>query len=206
MLCPTELVKIRMQGFDDKKKLGPSVSQVVKSIWKTDGALGLFRGLGSTMARESIGCPLFFGSYEWARELLKPEGRRKEDCGPAATMVAGAAAGVFMWMAVYPIDMIKSRVQMSNEKGGELRLIREEISGAGLRGLYSGLWPTLVKTIPVTAVLLLSVELSKPFFRKRLSDQQTSSGRPPSSPVAHDGDDHFFSFCDFVSGWTAGTL
>lgn len=204
VLCPTELVKIRMQGgADGKPKRGPRLSQVVKNIWKVDGFKGLFRGMGSTMARECISCPVFFGAYEWARERLKPAGGRKEDCSPAATMASGSAAGLLMWLTVYPIDVIKSRLQMSTGNGNRLRSVADEIRSAGVRGLFCGLWPTLVKSVPVTGVLLFGVEFSKPVFRKYLFRNASAPERPDG-----DGDerptDGIFSFCDFVSGWTAG--
>lgn len=201
VLCPTELVKIRMQCFHDYdtevKLQNPSISETIKNIWKADGFKGLFRGMKYTFARESIGCSVFFGAYEWAREKLKPIGKPKENCDPLATMAAGALSGVVMWLVVYPIDVMKSRVQISEKTVG-LQLVKDEIHKAGLRGLYCGLWPTLIKTVPLTAVLLFSVEFSKPFYNKLLSNNIVD---PPKSNVV---DDNFFSFCDFISGWTAG--
>lgn len=201
-LCPTELIKIRMQGNSnitegEVKKLRPSLKRVISNIWNTNGFKGFFRGLGLTMIREGIGCPLFFGSYEWVRELLKPVDKRKEDCNPLATMVAGAMAGLLTWVVIYPVDVIKSRAQMSEEPSS-YRTILKDIRVTGLRGLYFGLWPTLIKTIPVTGVLLFSVEFSKPIIRKLLSE----SNDTPSVPSGNS----FFSLCDFISGWTAGWL
>lgn len=192
-----------MQCFNDDvtkevKQQKPSINQVVKNIWRTDGIRGLFRGLGSTIARENIGCFVFFGSYEWTREKLKPVGGRKENCDSLATMTAGALAGTLMWLVIYPIDVIKSRVQMS-EKATGFRLLLEEARSIGLRGLYSGLWPTLMKTLPVTAVLLFSVEFSKPFFRNYLPSPVSATANAGGASVYE-----VFSFCDFISGWIAG--
>lgn len=169
--------------------------QVFKKIWKSEGFKGLYRGLGCTIVREFIGCTLFFGAYERARELLKPEGKRKENCDAVATMMAGSIAGICTSLVIYPIDVIKSRVQMA-VKESEFQMIRKEILSSGSRGLYSGLLPTMVKTIPVTGVLLLTVEFSKPFYRHFLSEVPNSL-----ASVSHE---KFFSVCDFVSGWIAG--
>lgn len=98
------------------------------------------------------------GSYEWIRERLKPAGARKEDCDATATLVAGGAAGLLMWAVVYPADVVKSRVQMSENKLG-IQLIGEMIQNAGLRGLYCGLLPTLIKTVPVTAVTMITARV-----------------------------------------------
>uniref|UniRef100_A0A2S2NMN1 Mitochondrial ornithine transporter 1 n=1 Tax=Schizaphis graminum TaxID=13262 RepID=A0A2S2NMN1_SCHGA len=202
VLCPTELIKIRMQGISNEvtaneKLQDQTTGQVFKKIWKSEGFKGLYRGLGCTIVREFIGCSIFFGVYERSRELLKPEGKRKENCDALATMMAGSLAGICTSLIIYPIDVIKSRAQMAI-KDNEFQMIKNEILSNGSRGLYSGLLPTIVKTIPVTGVLLLTVEFSKPFYRKYLSEIPNSL-----SSVSYQ---KFFSICDFISGWTAGLL
>lgn len=189
-----------MQGSSDitegeKKKLRPSLRRVISNIWNTNGFKGLFRGFGLTIVREGIGCPLFFGSYEWVREMLKPVDKRKEDCNPLATMVAGAIAGLVTWTVVYPVDVIKSRVQMS-EGSSNYQTTIKDLRMTGSLKLYFGIWPTLMKTIPVAGVLLFCVEFSKPVIRKLLS-------RNMDLPVVP-SENNFFSLCDFISGWTAG--
>lgn len=52
-----------MQGVPEYSLKCPTVFQVVKKLWKTNGPKGLYRGLGWTLARESIGCTAFFGEY-----------------------------------------------------------------------------------------------------------------------------------------------
>jgi len=41
----------------------------------------LFRGLGSTIAREMPGYFFFFGGYEATRGLLTPAGKTKDEIG-----------------------------------------------------------------------------------------------------------------------------
>lgn len=45
--------------------------QLTKQIFRQEGFLGFYRGLGPTMAREMPGYFFFFGGYEWTRELLR---------------------------------------------------------------------------------------------------------------------------------------
>lgn len=81
-LCPTELIKIRMQDSIDIecKKQGPSLSKMLSKIWKTNGFIRLFHGLGLTMTKEIIGCPLFLNSYERGCKLPTPIDKRIVDC------------------------------------------------------------------------------------------------------------------------------
>lgn len=45
--------------------------QLTKQIFRQEGFLGFYRGLGPTMAREMPGYFFFFGGYEYTRELLR---------------------------------------------------------------------------------------------------------------------------------------
>ena len=80
-LCPTELVKCRLQALRESHiekgleppKIGPF--KLTGDILRKDGLGGLFRGLTPTFAREMPGYFCFFFSYEFMRELLRPEGR-----------------------------------------------------------------------------------------------------------------------------------
>ena len=50
---------------------------------------------------------------QMTREALKPEGGTKEDVGLLGTMFAGGMAGVTLWSVIFPADVIKSRLQVS---------------------------------------------------------------------------------------------
>lgn len=79
-------------------------------------------------------------------------------------MVAGAVGGLTLWTIIFPADVIKSRIQIGNINASMLsvgaRIIREE----GVLALYNGLKPTIVRTIPATAVLFVVYEYSKKFL------------------------------------------
>ena len=55
--------------------------QLTRTILKTEGVPGFFRGLTSTFSREMPGYFFFFGGYEACRTLLTPDGKTKEDLG-----------------------------------------------------------------------------------------------------------------------------
>lgn len=54
---------------------------LTKDIIQREGIKGMFRGLGSTIAREMPGYFVFFGAYEGTRALFTPPGCSKSDCG-----------------------------------------------------------------------------------------------------------------------------
>nr|XP_017220170.1 PREDICTED: mitochondrial arginine transporter BAC1 isoform X3 [Daucus carota subsp. sativus] len=75
VLCPSELVKCRMQvqGTDSlvpnsSKYNGPL--DCVAKTFKSDGVTGIFRGGFTTLLRESIGNAVFFCTYEHLRYYI----------------------------------------------------------------------------------------------------------------------------------------
>lgn len=201
-LCPTELIKVRLQAADlersnngtaaagDRPVPARSTLQEVASVWKTEGGLrGMYRGMGSTVAREMPGYYVFFLAYEAGRTYLNEwhrstigvtatetnsiaatggHGGNPED--PAwVTMMAGAAAGIGLWLVIYPVDAIKSRIQATGGGGTEsssscsssssfLKMLARSVRSEGPLALYRGLSPTLLRTIPASAVMFWTIE------------------------------------------------
>lgn len=201
-LCPTELIKVRLQAADlERSKITniagkpppPTIAaagtlQVVVSVWKTEGGLrGMYRGLGSTVAREMPGYYVFFLAYEASRTYLtewytklKMGSGGVENYGTSSnhedaawvTMTAGAAAGACLWLVVYPVDAIKSRIQAaggskntehcsSSSSGSFFKTLALFVRNEGPMALYRGLAPTLLRTVPASAVMFWTVERTK---------------------------------------------
>ncbi|KAH0621921.1 hypothetical protein JD844_023669 [Phrynosoma platyrhinos] len=86
VLCPTELVKCRLQTMHEMQLSGKIVQghntvwSVIKAVLQKDGPLGFYRGLSSTLLREIPGYFLFFGGYELSRTFFA-FGRPKEELG-----------------------------------------------------------------------------------------------------------------------------
>jgi len=87
-LCPTELVKCRLQAMQEIQSQDPSKPRVKIGPWKitkdiirADGFSGMFRGLTPTFAREMPGYFCFFGGYEVCRHFLTPPGKSKDEIG-----------------------------------------------------------------------------------------------------------------------------
>ncbi|OQE43244.1 hypothetical protein PENCOP_c003G04919 [Penicillium coprophilum] len=104
---PTEFIKCRAQL--DRR---PDVSSwtVAKDIFRTRGWRGLYFGGGITSARDSIGYGFYFWSYELCKRLMTSD----DDIPHQAAMkilLCGGIAGVVTWGSVFPLDMIKTRLQ-----------------------------------------------------------------------------------------------
>lgn len=161
VLCPTELIKCKLQAINETKSMKMSASALTKSIVKEHGFKGLFNGLGSTIVREMPGYFAFFLGIEGTRRLMLNYTNFKDESHPLVSLASGAAGGISLWLTIFPFDMIKSRIQVENSTLGLIPMMRKVIREEGARNLYRGLTPTLVRTVPATAALLVVVEKTK---------------------------------------------
>ncbi|CAD5119451.1 DgyrCDS8058 [Dimorphilus gyrociliatus] len=170
-LCPTELIKNRMQTALENFSAGQNEVQknamaITREILKNEGISGLYKGFVPTVLREMPGYFCFFGGYEFSRYMLTPSGKSKDDLGAGRTMISGAFGGIVFWITTFPMDVIKSRQQIASTKSN-LNLFTVLVNIAktdGVPALYNGLLPTIFRTIPATASLFLAVEKTKKFL------------------------------------------
>lgn len=170
VVVPFELVKIRLQ---DKTSTYKGPMDVVKSIVKSDGLLGLYAGMESTFWRHLWWNGGYFGCIFQVRAMLpKPE-------TPQATLmnnlISGTVGGCVGTMVNTPFDVVKSRIQSQPAVPGVvpkynwtypalLTIAREE----GPAALYKGFVPKVLRLAPGGGVLLLVVEFTLTAFRKAL--------------------------------------
>ncbi|KAF8957139.1 carnitine/acyl carnitine carrier [Flammula alnicola] len=114
---PTELIKIRQQSL-----LTPTTArQVALQIFREGGIAGLYRGLLVTALRD-CGYGAYFAAYEAtcryfsspssSNILAQVENEMTQLSWPAL-LLAGGVAGVAGWVATFPFDVVKTRVQGS---------------------------------------------------------------------------------------------
>lgn len=92
--------------------------------------------------------------------MRKPD-QKKEEIGLFKTMIAGATGGAIFWTLCFPIDVVKSRIQVENIEENMFTLIYKIFRQEGFVNLYNGLTPTLVRTVPATAALFATYEYTK---------------------------------------------
>lgn len=107
--APSEFIKCRAQLAVDGQM---SSYGVFKDTWKHGGIRGLYYGGTITALRDSFGYGWYFFSYELTKRLLLS---RQADpfISPTAAevLISGGIAGVITWVSIYPLDVIKTRLQ-----------------------------------------------------------------------------------------------
>ena len=127
----------------------------------------------STFAREMPGYFFFFGAYEFSREWFAQGNRSpdaKNEIGIARTALCGGLGGMSLWLAVFPADVVKSRVQIDPNgplaKKSFVSALVHVAEREGVAKLYSGLAPTLIRSFFATGALFVAVSETEKFLTK----------------------------------------
>ncbi|GAC95649.1 mitochondrial carrier protein [Pseudozyma hubeiensis SY62] len=138
--APFELVKVQRQleyliavqkGLIKKNPVGSTSArsrtfvpqsgfQAAANIYRNFGGIkGFYMGFPLHMTRDTLGTALYFGFYDSIRKLVS---RHSVDAGasgpklygipaPVVSFLSGSSAGILSWLIVYPVDLIKTKVQ-----------------------------------------------------------------------------------------------
>lgn len=167
--APFERVKVLLQ-IQGQKQLAPGEKprysgglDVVRQLYKEGGIRSVFRGSAMTLARDGPGSAAYFATYEYIKRKMTPLDANRKPSGQlslTAVMVAGGAAGVAMWIPVFPIDTVKSRLQSAEGRPTIGGTISGLYSRGGLRAFFPGIGPALARAVPANAATFLGVELA----------------------------------------------
>jgi hypothetical protein len=82
--------------------------------------------------------------------------------GFSDNLLAGGIGGTTFWLACYPADIIKSKLQTDSygqpRYRGMLDCGRQVVAAEGVRGLFRGFGPALMRSFPANAVCFATYE------------------------------------------------
>lgn len=106
---PTELIKCRAQMATPPQSSWAIARQIVRS----ESVRGLYFGGAVTALRDSIGYGFYFWTYEvcngWVDAYSQGEPTFAREA--SKVLLCGGLAGVATWGSIFPLDVIKTRVQ-----------------------------------------------------------------------------------------------
>ncbi|CAN8105035.1 unnamed protein product [Discula destructiva] len=173
---PIEHVRIRLQtqphGAGQRLYAGPV--DCVRKLLAADGGggggglwKGVYRGEAVTVLREAQAYGVWFLAFEW---LMNGDARRnrvaRETIPAYKIAFYGGLAGEALWLASYPLDVIKSKMQTDGfgkaQRYGTMRdCFAQTWRNEGMGGFWRGLGPTLLRAMPVSAGTFLVCELTR---------------------------------------------
>ncbi|KAL0089339.1 mitochondrial carrier domain-containing protein [Phycomyces blakesleeanus] len=167
---PVEHIRTRLQvqtGPNGYK--GPV--DCIKQIYSAHGLAGIYKGQAITVLREFQGYGAYFLAYEWLVKRSMEKTQRKRTELPAwEVCMYGAAAGYAMWMTVYPVDIIKSKLQTdgfdkaTRKYSSALDCARKIMAVEGFGGFFRGIGVCLLRAAPSNAATFMGFELAMRMF------------------------------------------
>lgn len=174
--APFERIKVILQ-VQGQKQLAPGEKpkysgalDVARQLYREGGMRSVFRGSTATLARDGPGSAAYFAAYEYIKRALTPldpaTGKPSGQISLGAITCAGAAAGVAMWIPVFPIDTVKSRLQTAEGNVSIGGVVRELYGKGGYKAFFPGFGPALARAVPANAATFLGVELAHQAMNK----------------------------------------
>ncbi|OAA60306.1 Mitochondrial carrier domain protein [Niveomyces insectorum RCEF 264] len=125
-----------------------SASRTIVTILKTEGIRGFYAGVVPVTLKQSANAMVRFTSYNFLLETLQAARLRLLPAA-ATPAVAGALAGCITVYATMPFDNLKTRLQSNQGHalygGSSLRCMRVVLQTEGVRALWKGTTPRLVR-------------------------------------------------------------
>lgn len=165
IVSPLELIRTKMQS---QKMAFYQVRQALSVTLKSEGVIGLWKGYSATLLRDVPFSAIYWGVYE---------NFRPKEYNFQQNFIAGALSGTIASTITLPMDVIKTRLQIElgekivrgngfNGKGRlkSIVIAKDIIANEGVKGLFAGLIPRLVKVAPACAIMISSYEFYKRYF------------------------------------------
>ncbi|KAH8709001.1 putative mitochondrial carrier [Beauveria bassiana] len=146
----------------------PGMWSTMATMYRSEGGVpALYRGIIPTVAGVAPYVGLNFMVYESVRNYLTPEGDKNPSA--ARKLLAGAISGAVAQTCTYPFDVLRRRFQINTMSGMGYKYksltdaVRVIVAQEGVKGLYKGIAPNLLKVAPSMASSWLSFELTRDF-------------------------------------------
>ncbi|KAF0683395.1 Aste57867_24519 [Aphanomyces stellatus] len=161
-ITPAEVIKCRLQTSHTASF---GVVACMKEVVAQNGVRGLMAGLPAVLLRDVPFNFFFFGAYElYTSSLVHAlDASSKRDLHPLAVLTCGGLAGATGWSLVFPVDVVKSRMQIGNNVTfrGAVTSVRQT---CGPRGFYRGWSAAVLRAFPANGCLFLGVEMTHRLF------------------------------------------
>ena len=166
-VTPVEFIRnhsIIMQNSERSLKNVPtgllsSRFAMIRQTIAADGVIGLWRGLGSTVLRDSVGCGCFFVAMAFVQNKLSVENKPPSH---SSVILSGAAAGVAFWLWSLPIDTMKTWIQSGTARNMRhaFQLIKQKGYFRGIPSLFRGWQVAYGRGAPSAAITVVTYSLA----------------------------------------------
>ena len=160
ILTPVEVLKCNLQFGNTYN--GPL--QAVRNL----GLRGLYQGYMPTLGTRLVGSPSYFMAYELTKRTLT-DGDYVDNDSILIGLISGFCAGVAFWCAAFPIDLIKTRIQINTNpymNTNPFNVAKQIVATESVVGLYRGFLPCILRSGPANAVAFCGFESTLSYMKK----------------------------------------
>ena len=159
---PLDLLRTRMALRTAEQTHYKSIMSGLRYIHSVEGWKGLYRGVTPTLYAVAP----FVAIQQATYDVLKQSVMEYTDIHPSVPffLCCGATAGLVAQSVVYPLDLIRRRMQSDSNStkpttGARASVVshytwlalRSVVRSEGMSGLFRGMWPTFMKVAPAVA-------------------------------------------------------
>ncbi|XP_051115694.1 calcium-dependent mitochondrial ATP-magnesium/phosphate carrier protein 3-like isoform X2 [Andrographis paniculata] len=171
--APLDRLKVILQV----QTTNTSIASAVRNIRTEGGLLGFFRGNGLNVLKVAPESAIKFYTYEMLKNVIEDG---NGNVGTGGRLVSGGLAGAVAQTAIYPMDLVKTRLQTTACEGGNVpnlgKLSKDIWVHEGPRAFYRGLIPSLLGIIPYAGIDLAVYETLKDMSRKYILPDNDEPG------------------------------
>lgn len=176
---PLDTIKFRLQCETVQGGATGTVllKQTVKKMYANGGVRAAYRGVTMGLIGMFPYSAIDMGMFEllknaYSKHKAKLYGIHEEDAAPGniAMGAIGATSGAIGATVVYPLNVLRTRLQTQGTAmhkptySGIMDVARKTYKGEGIRGMYKGLTPNLLKVAPALSITWVVYENSKKFM------------------------------------------
>lgn len=186
---PLDVLRTRLVA-QGEPKVYKNLVQAASKMYAKEGIRSFYKGLVPTLVQIFPHAGLQFGFYSFFKTLWEISfGVKRQDPYKAAgvneSLVCGALAGIFSKGTIYPLDMVKKRLQIQGfqearetfgrvqKYNGMLDCFRIILREEGAFGFFKGLAPSTLKAGLSVALIFCTYEQCIMLAREYLHDDNT---------------------------------
>lgn len=172
---PLDVCKVRMQAEASKVTL----RFVIREMIKNEGYGSLFKGASLPVLSQGLYTSASFFGYH---STLKIMNTSASNASLSQLFIAGSFGGIISTFVTTPCEFIKIHLQMDKSRiqlGNIRKIILQYTKPYGLKGLYTGLFPTMIRDSYSTGIYFSSY-----YSIIRKMDSNSSSSQMLSGGIA----------------------
>ena len=153
ILIPMTVIKTRWEaGGNMFQYRGQGILSAFKSIVKLEGARGLASGIVPTIVRDAPYSGIYLLFYNKFKQMSSVTEILDMNTRSIVQFSCGILAGAVATVIVQPADVVKTELQLKQQRVSQWSVIQQIHSERGFRGFFVGLVPRVVRKSLMSAL------------------------------------------------------